>query len=85
VNFNGKFNSWEENIFNQENHKILYDWDEIFKRKFFDPDLFMRYQNQLKEFMKYLPKERCLVHGDFGFDNRASCKIIVLRKSNVYK
>ena len=55
--------------FKFENHKIPYDWNKIFSTNFFDKNLFKSYQERIDSLLKFLPKEKYLVHGDFGFDN----------------
>lgn len=59
--------SWKEFILLKDDE--LRRGDELTDDSFLEMDVVNRVDNVFKGLVKYLPEEKCLVHGDYGFNN----------------
>jgi hygromycin-B 4-O-kinase len=68
-NFTGQFDSWSDSLINFENHKIHYDWDQLFNNSILEKDFFNAIKQKMISLIPYCPESKWLIHGDVGFDN----------------
>lgn len=68
-NGQGLFNSWEEFLLSIHNSKYAATWQELASTTWLNGDLFERLLKKTEQFFPYLPKEKHVLHGDYGFDN----------------
>jgi len=65
----GRFSSWAASLQDFNNHKFDYTPENLFKTSFLERDVYTYFLDEFKQLLPRLPEERCLLHGDFGFDN----------------
>lgn len=63
-----KFKSWKKFILARKDSDY-HNWEEIFGKTFFKKEVFDRLYKEIVKLVKYIPEERQLVHGDYGFNN----------------
>jgi len=51
------------------NQKFEYDWRNLIHHSFIEPELFQAYYDQMHQLIAYCPREKYIVHGDYGFTN----------------
>jgi len=68
-NGNGIFGSWAEHLLAIHNGKYTIAWQELAKTTWLNGDLFIRLTERMKSYFPYLPKEKHVLHGDYGYDN----------------
>jgi hygromycin-B 4-O-kinase len=66
---NGRWESWTDFLLAIFNQKYQVSWQELAKTTYLNGDLFEKLERQMKELFPYLPKEKKVLHGDYGFDN----------------
>lgn len=66
---NGLFESWEAYLSAIHNYKYPVCWKELAKNTWLDAELFKKLIRQMEDLYPYLPKEKQVLHGDYGFDN----------------
>ncbi len=66
---NGRFDSWGGYLLSLYNQKFEYDWSKLIHNSFIEHDLFRAYYDQMQELIAYCPREKYIVHGDYGFTN----------------
>lgn len=66
---NGGWKSWPEYLSSMFNQKYRVSWQELGRTSWLDPVLFNRLHNRMQELFQYLPKEKNVLHGDYGYDN----------------
>lgn len=70
-NGNATFRSWKDYILNK-NDDVWKNWETLFKETFLEKDVVKKLNHKIKDLVSYLPEERYLVHGDYGFNNIVS-------------
>lgn len=69
----GLFASWPASLTHvreeQEPDGFFGRWHELFETGFLERDVFERVYEQMQVLLEFCPKERYLVHGDYGFSN----------------
>lgn len=68
-NGNGIFQSWEEYLLAIHNGKYTIAWKELAKTTWLNGELFTRLTERMQTYFPYLPKDKHVLHGDYGFDN----------------
>lgn len=63
-----KFSTWKEFILSI-NRNDYHNWEEIYRTTVFERDIFNTIYKKILELTEYIPEERQLVHGDYGFNN----------------
>lgn len=65
----GIFHSWPDYLRARHNQKFAHDWEGLAEHPFFERELYERLRSEMEMLLDYVPAEKYLVHGDFGFDN----------------
>ncbi|MEM7113538.1 MAG: aminoglycoside phosphotransferase family protein [Chloroflexota bacterium] len=68
----GLFPSWPAfllSVINETEGDFYGFWHGLFETSFLERPLFDQLYNEMESLFPYLPKERYLVHGDYGFNN----------------
>ena len=69
-NGKGENNNWREAITSFYNHKFpQINIEKLFDNSILEREFFEKYFKKLFNLLAFIPKEKYLVHGDFGFDN----------------
>lgn len=66
--WNATAKSWEEHILSIENNRSN-GWNDLFEKTIMEKDIFNVIIKQIKEFIRYCPEDRYLIHWDYWFDN----------------
>ncbi len=66
---NGRFDSWGGYLLSLYNQKFEYDWRKLIHNSFIEHDLFQTYYDEMQRLIAYCPREKYIVHGDYGFTN----------------
>ena len=66
---NGRFDSWGDYLLSLYNQKFDYDWRTLIHNSFIERDLFQAYYDEMQRLLAYCPREKYIVHGDYGFTN----------------
>lgn len=71
---NAKYESWDnwilkENTVVTKNDGSFYSWDEVKKIQFADEKIINNLYSRIKELVHFIPKERYLIHCDYGTGN----------------
>lgn len=69
---NGRFSSWPAfllSVFNETEGDFYGFWHGLFETSFLERPLFDQLYTEMQYLFPYLPEERYLVHGDYGFNN----------------
>ncbi|WP_160713283.1 phosphotransferase family protein [Chitinophaga solisilvae] len=69
ANGNGMFDSWEAWLSAIYNHKTPVSWQELAAATWLEADLFRQLITRMESLYPYLPREKKILHGDYGFDN----------------
>ncbi|KIO78491.1 hypothetical protein TH53_03570 [Pedobacter lusitanus] len=69
INGNGIWKSWPEYLSAIYNHKYPVSWQEMGRTTWLDPILFGRLHQRMQELFVYLPHQKNILHGDYGYDN----------------
>ncbi|WP_394340909.1 phosphotransferase [Pedobacter cryoconitis] len=56
----------ETGLFNQ---KYRVSWQEPGRKSWLDSVLFSKLHHRMQELFPYLPKQKSILHGDYGYDN----------------
>jgi hygromycin-B 4-O-kinase len=64
----GPFGTWRDFILSIGSERE-FSWTRLFENTFFEREVFERLHGPLTELAEFLPEERKLVHGDYGFGN----------------
>ncbi len=64
----GNNKSWENYIFSLRKSKY-YSWDKMFSEDKYEKELFDKAYGKMVSLSKFLPEDRGLLHGDYGFSN----------------
>lgn len=62
------FDSWKAFMLNYEDD-VNSNWNKLYKNTFLEKNVVNKVCERIKELAGYLPVERFLVHGDYGFNN----------------
>ncbi|NIG55802.1 phosphotransferase family protein [Chitinophaga sp. Cy-1792] len=65
----GIFNSWQEFLLSFHNSKMNVTWQTLAEKSWLNAPLFEHLIKKMSAFFPYLPDQKYLLHGDFGFDN----------------
>jgi hygromycin-B 4-O-kinase len=65
----GGWKSWPAYLLAVYNHKNPVHWQELKNITWLDGILFEKLWNRMQELFIYLPEEKKILHGDYGFDN----------------
>jgi hygromycin-B 4-O-kinase len=65
----GQFESWGGYLLSLYNQKFDYDWRTLIHNSFIERDLFQAYYDEMQRLLAYCPREKYVVHGDYGFTN----------------
>ncbi|TSD00118.1 MAG: hygromycin-B [Candidatus Peregrinibacteria bacterium Greene1014_49] len=69
----GMFPTWKDAILNILKQTIVnadwFSWEQLFQETPMERDMYAQVCKKIQELAKYLPEQRSLVHGDFGYDN----------------
>ncbi|QEC44068.1 phosphotransferase family protein [Pseudobacter ginsenosidimutans] len=68
-NGNGLFESWEAFLLSIHNSKYAVSWQELAGKTWLNGPLFEKLLDKMKTWFPFLPKEKKVLHGDYGFDN----------------
>ncbi|SIQ77384.1 hygromycin-B 4-O-kinase [Mucilaginibacter lappiensis] len=68
-NGDGIFGSWQEYLLAIHNGKYTIAWQELAKTTWLNGELFARLTERMRTYFPYLPKEKHVLHGDYGYDN----------------
>jgi len=66
---NGRFDSWGGYLLSLYNQKFECDWRDLIRHSIIEHDLFQAYYDKLTQIIAYCPREKYIVHGDYGFTN----------------
>lgn len=66
---NGLFNSWPDFLLSVYNSKIPTSWQELAATTWLDGQLFEQLLHKMETLFPYLPTDKHMLHGDYGFDN----------------
>jgi hygromycin-B 4-O-kinase len=69
ANGNGLFNSWEAFLLSIHNSKYPASWQELAAGSWLNGLLFEKLLKKMESLFPFLPKEKHVLHGDYGFDN----------------
>lgn len=67
--FNGRFPSWPAYLLALYNQKFAYTLDSLAATTFLEKAFFEEMLHHVTDLLPYLPSEKYLVHGDYGFEN----------------
>ncbi|WP_345989064.1 aminoglycoside phosphotransferase family protein [Chryseobacterium sp. Chry.R1] len=65
----GMFPSWQHFLLSFYNSKTTASWQHLAQTSWLNRQLFTHLIEKMKSFFPYLPNEKYILHGDFGFDN----------------
>ncbi len=65
----GRFDSWGSYLLSLYNQKFEYDWRDLIRHSIIEHDLFRAYYDEMQKLIAYCPREKYVVHGDYGFTN----------------
>jgi hygromycin-B 4-O-kinase len=69
----GLFSSWQAHLLSvaveEAEESFFGKWHRLYEESFLERELFERLFEQMKSLLGYVPEERFLVHGDYGFNN----------------
>ena len=68
----GQFSSWPEyllSVSEEEEEGFYGKWHSLFEESFLERPLFEQLYAEMQRLFAYLPEERYLVHGDYGWNN----------------
>lgn len=72
INCNGMFPSWPDHIsklIDEDKSDFYGEWHKLFDTTFLNKKIFEEYYMEMKKLITYIPNERKLVHGGFGYGN----------------
>lgn len=69
ANGNGIFESWEAFLLSIHNSKYPVSWQELANNTWLNGPLFEKLMKKMENWFPFLPKEKQVLHGDYGFDN----------------
>lgn len=72
AHYHGRFDSWENYLLSLYNQKFKVDWRILAQHTFLEANVFAEFFDAMRELLPYCPREKFLVHGDFGFENVVS-------------
>lgn len=65
----GRFASWPHYLRSFYNQKFDFSWQTLIRDSLLERPLYMAVRAGFEELLTYVPQEKWLVHGDYGFDN----------------
>lgn len=68
----GPFATWQDYLLSvgeEEESGFFGNWHRLFEDSFLERPLFDQLYNEMQRLFAYLPTERYLIHGDYGFNN----------------
>lgn len=65
----GGWNSWPAYLHAMFSRKENISWQQLAHTSWLDGDLFQRLMNRMQALFTFLPKQKQLLHGDYGYDN----------------
>jgi hygromycin-B 4-O-kinase len=65
----GGWSSWGAFLLDIHNHKSPATWQELHQTTWLDGRLFEQLLEQMRALIPYLPAQKQILHGDYGFDN----------------
>ncbi|OGH23502.1 MAG: hypothetical protein A2629_00445 [Candidatus Levybacteria bacterium RIFCSPHIGHO2_01_FULL_41_15] len=65
---NARFDTWKEYLLSIGYEKY-FGWSNLFKNSFMEEEVFAKTYKRIKKAVAFCPKERFLIHGDYGFNN----------------
>lgn len=68
---NAKFESWKAFILDYED-EVYSNWDNLYRKTILEKDVVDQAIKMISGLVHFLPEERFLVHGDYGFNNVVS-------------
>jgi hygromycin-B 4-O-kinase len=71
ADFRGGFASWPAYVLSLHNHKFHYTLESL-EGTFFEPDFYRAVLAEVERLLPFLPAQKSIVHGDFGWHNLVS-------------
>jgi hygromycin-B 4-O-kinase len=69
----GRFPSWEEYLLSFYNQKFAFTWEQLFDQTCMEREVYNSYFAAMQAYLPFCATDKYWVHGDYGFDNVASC------------